>query len=306
MMIKFFRVFAVFIFTFNFMALAAHKKLSFNNDTLNKTYFDSLSYKLYPSPGGGYVSGNNAYGDKVKAQEFHAGNQCNIYGVLLHFGHKKFTSLSDSSFVMINYYHLNGTGTSTISNTAPCPGNIFFTDSIKVSEIDTINGNVLNYASPLYTDSNFVIGLSFDKLKSMDTVALFTNKDGDAGNREQSWEQVASGNWYTLKYNWPLNADYALFPIVNTSVGLSVVTDNTTHVFLSPNPSTAGSTRISIPSGDIINIQVYNAGLQLIKSSIQPSDEKSTLVEFDSTGKGIYFVKIKTAEFITVKKLLVN
>ena len=174
-----------------FIIVTSNYKIAFSNtsalfsenDTLNKQYFDSLSYKTYASPGGGFVSGNNAYLDRSKTQEFHAGNLCNIYAVMIHFGNKSFTSLSDSSYVGINFYHINNTGRNTLSSSVPCPGTIFFKDSIKVSDIDTLNGNLLVYNNPIYTDSNFAIGIDFDQLNLSDTIALYTNKDGDSGAR---------------------------------------------------------------------------------------------------------------------------
>ena len=81
-------LFVALILAFNIKLNAA--EFIIENDTINKNYFDSLSYKTYSSPGGGYVSGNNAYNDRAKAQEFHAGNPCNIYGVLINFGFKNF------------------------------------------------------------------------------------------------------------------------------------------------------------------------------------------------------------------------
>jgi hypothetical protein len=303
---KFFFILFIALSGTNSIALCNCSALLFENDTLNKQYFDSLSFNTYSSLGGGFASGNNAYKDLSKAQEFHAGNLCNIYAVLINFGYKNFTSLNDSSYVGINFYHLNSLGRSTNITNVPCPGNVFFKDSIKVSDIDTANGNVFSYNNPIYTDSNFAIGIDFDSMSILDTVALYTNKDGDAGTREQSWEQDFSGNWYTLKYNWPLNVDYAIFPIVNTSVGLNVISNNMPAFQLYPNPSANGYTKINLPILLIQNLQVYNSNLQLINSQITGTDETSSTIQFDICSKGIYFIKIKTNNLTSVQKIIVN
>jgi len=276
------------------------------NDTLNKLYFDSLSFKTYSSPGGGFVSGNNAYLDKAKVQEFRAGNFCNIYAVIFHFGYKKFASLSDSSYVGINFYQLNNTGRNTLISNAQCPGNIFFKDSIKVSDIDTSNANVFIYNNPIFTDSNFAIGIDFDRLNILDTIALFTNLDGDAGNREQSWEQDASGNWFTLKYNWPLNSDYAIFPIVNTSVGIASIANKKPSLILSPNPSSIGEVNINISKSLVQTINVYNSNLQLVNSKSIAKDDFNLTVQLETQSPGIYFIEVKTKNNIYFEKLIVE
>jgi hypothetical protein len=98
---------------------------------------------------------------------------------------------------------------------------------------------------------------------------LFTNKDGACrSSREQSWEQDEAGNWFTLKYNWPLNADYAIFPVVNTSVGLNVLSNQVQNISISPNPSAIGFTNINLPKDLIDDMQVYNSNMQLLNSKL--------------------------------------
>lgn len=297
---------AILFSFFSYFTITCSNCFALENDTLNKQYFDTLSYKIYPSPGGGYCSGNNAYSDKAKVQEFHAGNLCNIYGVLINFGFINFSSLSDSSYVGIDFYDLNNTGKNTISNTAACPGNIFHKDSIKVADIDTSNGNVFIYSDPLYTDSNFAIGINFEKLNVLDTVALYTNKDGDSGSREQSWEKDISGKWLTLKYSWPLSVDYAIFPIVNTSVGMNLLASQKQEIVLAPNPSPSGITQLNIAKSEMIQFQVYNSNMQLVNSNLTSIGENNTLVQLEIAAKGVYFIQIKTHEFIGVQKFIVN
>lgn len=302
-------LFALYIIlTCNYsIAYCNHLSLLSENDTLNKQYFDSLSYKTYASPGGGFVSGNNAYLDLSKAQEFNAGNVCNIYAVMIHFGYKSFTSSSDSSYVGVNFYHIDNLGrNSIVSNAVPCPGTVFYKDSIKVSDIDTLNGNLLLYNSPIFTDSYFAIGIDFDQLNALDTIALYTNKDGDSGAREQSWEQDASGNWYTLKYNWPLNVDYAIFPIVNTSVGIALTANKKPSLILSPNPTSIGEVNINISKSLVKSINVYNSNLQLINSKIIAKDNFNLTVELETQSQGIYFVEVKTSNNIYFEKLIVE
>jgi hypothetical protein len=276
------------------------------NDTLNKQYFDSLSYQLYPSPGGGFASGNNAYGDKAKAQEFRAGNLCNIYGVMLHFGHVQFQSFSDSSYLYVNFYDLSGTGRNTLTSSAKCPGNIFHKDSILLADIDTVNGNMLSYTNPLFTDSNFAIGIDLFSLNDSVDIALYTNKDGDAGSREQSWEKDANNNWYSLKFNWPLNVDFAVFPIVNTSVGINILSSSSEAVSLQPNPTANGEVLINVPLSALDAYQVYNSNLQLVHATCSAVSNNQSKLDIAAATAGIYFLKMRINHSIIVKKIVVS
>lgn len=276
------------------------------NDTLNKQYFDSLSYQLYPSPGGGFASGNNAYGDRAKAQEFRAGNLCNIYGVMLHFGHVQFQSFSDSSYLYVNFYDLSGTGRNTLTSSAKCPGNIFHKDSILLADIDTANGNILTYTNPLFTDSNFAIGIDLLSLNDSVDIALYTNKDGDAGSREQSWEKDANNNWYSLKFNWPLNVDFAIFPIVNTSVGINILSSLSETVSLQPNPTSNGEVLINVPLSALDACQVYNSNLQLVHATCSAVSYNQSKLDIATATAGIYFLKMRHNNSIIVKKIVVS
>ncbi|MCC6252217.1 MAG: T9SS type A sorting domain-containing protein [Bacteroidia bacterium] len=300
-----FSQFAVILCTV--ISLNSKAEISYSqNDTLNKQYFDSLSYSLYQSPGGGYVSGNNAYHDKAKVQEFKAGNLCNIFAVMMNFGYKAYHSLNDSSYLYINYYAMDNLGKTTASNSALCPGNIIFKDSLKVSDIDTTNGNMFVYNSPIFTDSNFAIGIDFEHLFQADTVALYTNKDGDAGNREQSWEQDASGQWYSLKYNWPLNADYAIFPIVNTSLGLIPVSTGNSNIIVFPNPSTNEIINVYGQFSNEYVVNLFNASFQKVPYKIVYKTDKNLQIQPEITSRGIYFLQVKSKTGISFNKIIIQ
>ncbi len=277
-----------------------------DNDTLNKIYFDSISYKLYPSPGGGFASGNNAYLDKAKVQEFHAENLCNIYAVLLHFGYKNYQSLNDSSLVYINFYHLDNLGRNSLSSNVSCPGTIFYRDSLKVADIDTTNGNTLSFPNPLFTDSIFAIGISFEKMFSTDTVALYTNTDGNSGSREQSWEQDASGNWFTLKYNWPLSVDFAIFPVVNTAAGMEDIKVPPYELLIYPNPATEQTINFQIPNNIILDFKLYNSLLQHVEVPYTRVNSEWVRINKGQLATGIYYLSVHTKNGHQMGKIVIK
>jgi hypothetical protein len=224
----------------------------------------------------------------------------------LHFGHVQFPTSNDSGYLYINFYDLSGTGRNSVTNSAKCPGNIFHKDSILLADIDTTNGNILTYANPLFTDSNFAVGIDLSDLPDSTEIALFTNKDGDAGIREQSWEKDGSGNWYTLKLNWPLLVDYAIFPIVNTAVGIHILTNTTAPVSLYPNPTENGALFINLPVTALQECQLFNSNLKLVQVTYTAVSNNQSKVNIANPTAGVYFLKLRVNGSVMVEKIVVS
>ena len=80
-------------------------------DTLGLDAFFQGSPTLNGSQGGGYVVGNNGYGDKQKAQVYLLTEGTLVEEVLFWFGAKENTSGNSSSKVVAKVYTADGPGT---------------------------------------------------------------------------------------------------------------------------------------------------------------------------------------------------
>ncbi len=182
-------------------------------DTLEPGTFLSGSPSLYTASGGGYVVGNNSYGDLAKGQQFLVTVGYKIEGALYWFGAKELVSGSGS--VAFNVWDMDGTtGTTTAGTGQQCPGTVLGTVSASIANIDTADYTVATFTTPITISSDYVIGFNVSGI-STDTVGLVSTADGDGGSGELTWEQWSDNSWYTLLNAWPLDFDFGIFPIVD-------------------------------------------------------------------------------------------
>ncbi len=186
-------------------------------DTLEPGQFLSGSPVLYSATGGGYVVGNNSYGDIAKGQQFLVTTGYKIEGALYWFGAKE--AVSGSGNVAFKVWDMDGTtGTTTAGTGQTCPGTVLGTVSASIGNIDTAAYTVATFATPITISGDYVIGFDVSGI-STDTVGLVSTTDGEGGSGELTWEQWSDDTWYTLLQAWPLDFDLAIFPIVDMTVG---------------------------------------------------------------------------------------
>ncbi len=167
-------------------------------------------YTLY-TYGGGYVSGNNSYDDRAKANVFAYGSPSLLTGVLIDFA----VATSNTIDIEIAAWDNTGTGGK--------PGNKLASTTIPLDDIflDVLNDQTtyVPFETPALMSSTFYVGIVLPP--NADTVAIFTNVDGDPV-QGTAWEQWSDGQWfpYDDQASWGFEMDHAIFPIVNSEVGL--------------------------------------------------------------------------------------
>jgi PKD repeat protein len=229
---------------------------------------DSLNY---PLPGGeytlysligigsGYISGNNSYGTRALASyfdDFEEGGE--LLAAFFNFGFAERLPTNDVE-VYFKVWDANGTSGS--------PGNVLDSVSVPISSIvqdyEFGRSTMLIFDEPLMLDGPFFMGVELPQVYG-DTLALFTNIDGDVelGN---GWEQDVDGNWqpYT-DTQWGLDIDNAIFPVVCQPVGIE-------------NPYLEESLTIfPVPADDLINFVFTDASIKV-----------NAVFLFDMTGRQV-------------------
>ena len=89
-------------------------------DTLWRNLANWLAPALNGSAGGGYVTGNNGYGDKQKALSFTNSVNMTIYGMIMWFGAKEITSGNPNSGINVRIYAMDGSGTTSSVECGVC------------------------------------------------------------------------------------------------------------------------------------------------------------------------------------------
>ena len=214
-----------------------NQKSTTTPDTLGQALLNADSVALYPAVSGGYIGGNNGFGDKAKAQAFKNDTVFGITKVLFWFGSKKWGGNSESG-VSVRIYKTNGLGKTTKGNSQlGAPNEILAQKTLLISAIDTSGAfTELLYDYPVVVDTDFAAGIGFDLLVGNDSLALFSGYDGQADSTELAWEMLNTGVWATLFRSWPLNADLAIFPVVDLQYN-GINEERTKQTYIYPNPS---------------------------------------------------------------------
>lgn len=197
---------------------------------------------LYSASGGGFVVGNNGYGDLQKVQIFRPGQPCVVEGAIYWFGAKQ---VGANGNVVMRVYNLDGSGTSTLGPTT-CPGSFSVSDNVSIANCDTAAMYVHTFSTPQFVAGDFGVGFSLANLGAGDTIGLVSTEDPNS-NTEDSWEEWSDNTWHTMlePNNWNLNIALAIFPLVDMTVGVATPYINGVKMgFAGANP-TADNTVLS-------------------------------------------------------------
>jgi hypothetical protein len=178
---------------------------------------------LYSSSGGGFVVGNNSYGDLQKTQIYRPGVPVTVIGAIYWFGAKQ---VGGNGNVAMRIYHLDGNnGTSTAGTGQVCPNTTYVSDNVAIGNVDTslslASAYVHTYSAPQFCAGDFAVGFFLGGLTAGDTIGLVSTADPNA-NTEDSWEEWSDNSWHTMlePNNWGLNIALAIFPMVDASSGI--------------------------------------------------------------------------------------
>ncbi len=289
-------------------------------DTLGWSSFQQETEALYASPNGGYVFGNNGYGDRVKARIFNADSCGGINSVLFKFGAKINNSGNPESRLIVRLYEVGAPGLTAagmVDNAAPSSELVYvdsssmlnaYTKFIYMPDIDTSGGltsvDIDDFLVTHNCVSNFAIGLDFSDLLPGDTVGLVSNTDGEADQTETAWDLTASGDWVSVLHNdlgWGLDAVPAMFPVFTVvPVGVQEIEPNL-GLSLYPNPGNThvnfyiphtGSLTIRSVSGELLFQEEYEFGM-------------NTTIDISRFSPGLAVVKLVTPKKVFYAKLQV-
>ncbi len=212
-------------------------------DTLNGHFTGSRNlYGVGAADGGGYVSGNNGYGDLTKMVKFDNTNgpvtgAGQITGVLLEIPVKVDNG---GSFQVVVLGDNAGVPTTTPLATA----------NVTIASVDTtiagygfiapddVYNVAVTFSSPAAVPANGAFWVSVVlPTTAGDTIALISNTDGDCANASTHVAEL----WSNLTFhtfgdpaNWGLDVTLGIFPIVNFTASIE---ENVISANVYPNPA---------------------------------------------------------------------
>jgi len=255
-------------------------------DTLTEFFTGAPAY--YSATGGGYATGNNAYGDLAKMQLFDAATGVTNGGTITNL----LTTIPAKA----------GTGVIELviwENLAGAPGAELGSVSINLTDIDTtlmgfgIAGNwVYNvnatFASPIAIPANgsFWAGVILPP-NTTGSIVIAGNTDGDfplaVTHTGEFWSDN-SFNFFGDPDNWDLNIAMMIFPVVDFIAGIN---ENVISASVYPNPA-----------NDVLNIvvneEISNVSIVSLDGKAVASSATKT-VEVGGLTPGMYIYEVTTA-----------
>jgi len=263
---------------------------------------DMVMYSVHYTSGVyGYVSGNNGYSDKAKADFFTPMSPfTKMAGAYFKFGKARNHSSVDYK-IAVHVWDNSGPG--------GAPGNILFTDSISCAQIrSNVQLNAYTYVpfeTPLDISSSFYLGVMLPD-QSGDTIVLMTNKSGQS-MPGTAWELWRNDIWYPYSdiASWSYNVSHAIFPILCNPATYSVIENYPGDVRVYPNPA---SGILNIDFGtylyDNIEIKAFDLVGKEVKS-LSYQGSTTNLMQFDlsNLSGGIYILHINNGKNTVIKKV---
>jgi hypothetical protein len=140
-------------------------------------------------------------------------------------------------------------------------------------------------------------------MQQEDTLAIMHSADDSVIAVGQSWE-TWNGNWRRMIDNWGLNVDFAIFPVIDTTLnGTAALPSINFNVY--PNPAD-NQLNISLDQNKTdLQIEVLNVKGQLIMHLSEKQSVGLRSLDISSLTKGVYFLKITSNGHYGVRPFVV-
>lgn len=299
----------------NLFALAQSRH---EGDTL-RCNFPSGVPNLYPAAGGGFVTGNNVFGDKEIAQKFGidtvvtdcaAVDSNFISEVLVWFGAKQTGVTPDS--VKVKIYSVNsvsGAPDVLLGTSFAMPMNILI---VSLPPNEALTSFLM--VNPVTLTDSFFVSVEFLPAPG-DTIGVVSTTDGDASGTRLCWIKENSGSWSAVKDLRGYDIDAAIFPFVedNDEEGWNVdllSKEKISWLCTCPNPAgdfTAIRFKVNKPVQDF-QLEIFDlAGRRIFEQSENklPIGNHEINLNTENFSSGNYFVILNTDGAIIIKKIVV-
>ncbi|MCB2220889.1 MAG: T9SS type A sorting domain-containing protein [Bacteroidetes bacterium] len=245
---------------------------------------------------GGFVNGNNVYGDLGKANKFILTEEAKITGILYDFA---WATGGNPDIEMAVWNHNMSTGK---------PGMKLGSETIPLNTIkDDIQNFSLTYVPfdpPINVSQAFYAGFLLPQAAG-DTLVVWGNTDGDT-NPGTAWDLWNDNTWHPFNEtgSWELNIALGVHPIVEYTLGFE---DKTANLGLTIVPNPANDfIQVSWDPSSITTTAVKLLSMDgVVQKEIIPEAAASKIrVKLDRLPSGIYFVQLITEKGIETRKVI--
>ncbi len=315
--------FAVVAFAQNRVAIQSEKLGQMPNikaiDTLMPQSFSTGTPTYYITLAGGtdtgYVAGPNGYGDRAKAQGFLYDTPYNLTGCLVWIAE----GVGTEGDVTFNVYAADGSGEAASGTVAYAPGTVLGSTTVAFSTLtfgtDWATGiNFFPLTTPIFISADYYVGLDFSNLGPFpaNKFGIVSTTDGDAGGTELSWELwAAPDGWYSMLAAWPLDFDFAFFPIIDDATSIEEAYINNVMLSIYPNPVADEATiqynlKNSANSVNIMVLDITGKAVASFELGAQTAGTHTITIDASQFAPGTYLYAIQADGNRLGKKFIVE
>ena len=269
-------------------------------DTIRFPMSGTITYYYLADQDTGYVTGNNSYGDKAKAEYYEAAEEGYVIsGFVAEFAIAKSISNSNAD---ITFGIWDNTGTN--GN----PGNMVASATYPlnwiIEDIEKQWLTIVNIDEPYTPTGPFYVGIVLPQTPG-DTVALWCRESADSYTGT-AWDMWNDNTWhaFTEAGSWKLNTSMLIHPIVCKTLGFNKPVEHEISVL--PNPSN-GMISIQIRENTPrfrVEIYAYN-GSRILSKAFTNGNNRVDL-DLSWLPKGIYVIKIYDHIYHHSQKIILN
>jgi len=269
-------------------------------DTVRFPMPGEITYYFLMAPQVGYVTGNNSFKDKAKAEyysTFETGSS--ITGIIAEFAIARSNSNPNITFGIWDNTGTNGKpGTLVASATKPLASIV--TDA-QNEQLTTVT-----FSEPWPVTGPYYVGVVLPTTLG-DTVALWCRKHV-AGYNGTAWDQWEDGVWYAFSdpENWGTDmlTSMLIHPIVCKTIGINELADPETSI--SPNPANGVVNIRTWKSETMISLDVYSVKGAKVYSRSYPGSVTNYNIDLGNLPKGVYFIRLSDGKRQHSQKLMLN
>lgn len=269
-------------------------------DTVRFPMPGEITYYFLMAPQVGYVTGNNSFKDKAKAEyysTFETGSS--ITGIIAEFAIARSNSNPNITFGIWDNTGTNGKpGALVASATKPLASIV--TDA-QNEQLTTVT-----FSEPWSVTGPYYVGVVLPTTLG-DTVALWCRKHV-AGYNGTAWDQWEDGVWYSFSDpdNWgnDMLTSMLIHPIVCKTIGINELADPETSI--SPNPANGVVNIRTWKSESMISLDVYSVKGAKVYSRSYPGSVTNYNIDLGNLPKGVYFIRLSDGKRQHSQKLMLN
>ncbi|MBL7906054.1 MAG: T9SS type A sorting domain-containing protein [Bacteroidales bacterium] len=269
-------------------------------DTLRYPLNGQIIYYYLSSPESGYITGNNSYKDKAKAEYFTTYEPgASISGIIAEFVIAKNVSNLPVTFAIWAGDGSNGKPGTMIASATKAMSSI-------VSDVANEQPTVVLFDQPVNIPGPFYAGVLLPTTIG-DTLALWCREHASTYTGT-AWEQWDNNNWYPFndEVSWGagMQTSMTIHPITCKTVGLEEYAD--AAVAVHPIPST-GIVNITTWAGkDKISLVIHTMSGQQVYSRSLPGNITNFNLDLGTLPKGVYMLRLSDGTRSHNQKLILN